>query len=65
MDDNLPTFYINCYNYLQIVFCVQILCYYGSMQEPKVCKTERNSAAVIEGQVTVSIFRGKIYTVFP
>ena len=39
MDDNLPTFYINCYNYLQIVFCVQILCYYGSMQEPKVCKS--------------------------
>ena len=38
MDDNLPTFYINCYNYLQIVFCVQILCYYGSVQEPKVCK---------------------------
>ena len=38
MDDNLPTFYINCYNCLQIVFCVQILGYYGSMQEPKVCQ---------------------------
>ena len=37
MDDNLPTFYINCYNCLQIVFCVQILGYYCSMQEPIVC----------------------------
>ena len=37
MDDNLPTFYINCYNCLQIVFRVQILGCYGSMQEPRVC----------------------------